>query len=220
LIFAIVLLVQLVAGNIGAIVDAAPEYQEKLQGLFVTLSVTAEKWLGAPLTIAELNSRVDIQFVLVRLVGALQAIAGDAFQIFLYVAFLLLEGSTLDKKINAFASTPERERAIKQTLKSIGRGRISGGSELGPVCLALDYGSLAAGPGQRPNHRRQRHRTESYRHIAQSEPGDHCACPVRVGRDLGRNRDDPECSDHGDCHDYSGPVPTYTPARGVDVAKW
>jgi len=121
LICAIVLLVQLVAGNIGSIVDAAPDYQDKLQGLFTTLSTTAEKRLGAPLTIAELNSRVDIQFVLVRLAGALQAIAGDAFQIFLYVAFLLLEGRTLDKKIKAFASTSEREQAIKQTLKSIGR---------------------------------------------------------------------------------------------------
>ncbi len=118
---AIVLLVQLVAGNIGAIVNAAPDYQEKLQGLFQSLSAAAEKWLGAPLTIAELNSRVDVQFVLVRLAGAMQAIAGDAFQIFLYVAFLLLEGSTLDIKIKAFAATPEREQAIKQTLRSIGR---------------------------------------------------------------------------------------------------
>jgi AI-2 transport protein TqsA len=118
---AIAILVQLVAGNVGAIVDAAPEYQEKLQGLFATLTAAAEKILGTPLTIAELNDRVDVQAILLRLAGALQSIAGDAFQIFLYVAFLLLESSTLDVKIKAFADTQQREEAIKATLKAIGR---------------------------------------------------------------------------------------------------
>lgn len=118
---AIAILVQLVAGNVGAIAEAAPEYQQKLQGLFAALNTAAEKVLGAPLTITELNDRVNVQAILLRLAGALQSIAGDAFQIFLYVAFLLLESSTLDVKIKAFADTPQREQAIKTTLKAIGR---------------------------------------------------------------------------------------------------
>ena len=117
----IAVLVQLVAGNINAIVDAAPGYQEKLQGLFLDLRTTTERWLGTSLTIANLNENVDFQAAILRLAGALQSIASNTFQIFLYVAFLLLEAQTFDLKIRAFASTPEREKAIKGTLNSIGR---------------------------------------------------------------------------------------------------
>lgn len=118
---AVAMVVQLVAGNVGAIAEAAPSYQQKLQSLFTDLQSTAEKLLGAPLTIAELNERVDIQATILRLVGAIQSIASNTFLIFLYVAFLLLESRTLDLKIKAFATTPEREAAIKSTLTSIGR---------------------------------------------------------------------------------------------------
>ena len=117
----IVVLVQLVAGNISAIVDAAPSYQAKLQTFFADLQALAERFIGTPLTIAELNERIDFQSAVVRLVGALQSIASNTFQIFLYVAFLLLESRTLDLKIKAFASTTEREQAIKSTLTAIGR---------------------------------------------------------------------------------------------------
>ena len=117
----IAVLVQLVAGNVNAIVDAAPAYHAKLQTLFLDLRSTVERWIGTPITIAELNERIDFQSAVLRLVGALQSIASNTFQIFLYVAFLLLESRTLDLKIKAFASTPEREYAIKSTLTAIGR---------------------------------------------------------------------------------------------------
>ncbi|MDG2243538.1 MAG: AI-2E family transporter [Rhodospirillaceae bacterium] len=121
LIIFIALLVQLVAGNVNAIVDAAPAYQEKLQALFSDLKARMEQWFGMTLTIAELNERIDFQSAVLRLVGALQSIASNTFQIFLYVAFLLLESRTIDLKIKAFASTTEREQAIKSTLFTLGR---------------------------------------------------------------------------------------------------
>jgi predicted PurR-regulated permease PerM len=121
LIIFIALLVQLVAGNVNSIVDAAPAYQEKLQALFSDIKLRMEQWFGMKLTIAELNERVDFQSAVLRLVGALQSIASNTFQIFLYVAFLLLESRTIGLKIKAFASTPEREQAIKSTLFTIGR---------------------------------------------------------------------------------------------------
>lgn len=114
-------LVQLVAGNVNAITEAAPEYQNKLQGLLDDVRGTAERWLGMELTIAELNENINFQAVVLRLVGALQSVASNTFQIFLYVAFLLLEAQTFDRKIKAFASTPEREAAIQATLEAIGR---------------------------------------------------------------------------------------------------
>lgn len=121
LIIFLTVLVQLVAGNVNAIVDAAPGYQEKLQALFVGFTTSIEQWFGTTLTITALNENIDFQSTVLRLVGALQSIASNTFQIFLYVAFLLLESRTIDLKIKAFASTTERENAIKSTLSSIGR---------------------------------------------------------------------------------------------------
>jgi predicted PurR-regulated permease PerM len=120
LIMFLTVLVQLVAGNIDTIVDAAPAYQEKLQALFVSFTASIELWFGTNLTITALNDNIDFQSTVLRLVGALQSIASNTFQIFLYVAFLLLEIRTIDLKIKAFASTPERENAIKSTLSAIG----------------------------------------------------------------------------------------------------
>ena len=120
LLLLIVILVQLVAGNINSIIDAAPAYQEKLQELFSNLQRVVDKWLGTSLTIGSLRENIDVQAGILRLAGALQSIASNTFQIFLYVAFLLLEAQTFDLKMKAFASTPEREAAIKRTLNSIG----------------------------------------------------------------------------------------------------
>ena len=117
----IAILVQLVAGNVNAIAEAAPEYQAKLQTLFGGLISNVEQWLGTTVTIADLSESIDFQAAVLRLVGALQSIASKTFQIFLYVAFLLLEAQTFDLKVRAFASTPEREKAIKETLNAIGR---------------------------------------------------------------------------------------------------
>lgn len=117
----VAIIVQLVAGNVSAIAEAAPIYQKKLQTLFLDTQTTFESLIGSPLTIAELNERIDIQSVILRLVAAIQSIAGNAFLILLYVVFLLLESRTFDLKVKAFASTPERERAIKATLATIRR---------------------------------------------------------------------------------------------------
>lgn len=118
---AVAIIVQLVAGNVGAIAEAAPVYQQKLQALFAEVQTVVERLIGAPLTIAELNDRIDFQGVILRLVAAIQSIAGNTFLIFIYVVFLLLESRTFDLKVKAFAPTPQREAAIKQTLATIGR---------------------------------------------------------------------------------------------------
>jgi len=117
----IAVLVQMVAGNINAIADAAPEYQAKFSALSQNTRNTVEKWLGTSITFASLTEEIDFQSTILRVAGALRSIASNTFLIFLYVAFLLLESQTLDPKIRAFASTPEREAAIKTTLTAIGQ---------------------------------------------------------------------------------------------------
>ena len=121
LLFLITLLAQLVAGNINAIAAAAPEYQEKFSELSQDARSTVENWIGTSITFASLTEDIDFQTTILRMAGALRSIASNTFLIFLYVTFLLLESQTLDPKIKAFASTPEREAAIRGTLTSIGR---------------------------------------------------------------------------------------------------
>ncbi len=121
LLILIALLVQMVAGNINAIADAAPEYQAKFRDLSQDVRSTIERWIGTSITFASLTEDINFQSTVLRLIGALQSIAGNTFLIFLYVAFLLLESQTFDPKIKAFASTPQREAAIRETLNAIGR---------------------------------------------------------------------------------------------------
>ena len=113
-------LVQIVADNIGQIVNEAPNYQNKLQVIFNKLVVNLEALIGNTLTITELNNQINFQAAILSVVGALQGIAGNTFQIFLYVAFLLLETSTLHLKIRAFAKNDDQEIKINNILKVIG----------------------------------------------------------------------------------------------------
>ena len=108
-------LVQIVADNIGQIVNEAPNYQNKLQVIFNKLVVNLEALIGNTLTITELNNQINFQAAILSVVGALQGIAGNTFQIFLYVAFLLLETSTLHLKIRAFAKNDDQEIKINNT---------------------------------------------------------------------------------------------------------
>ena len=117
----IAVLVQMVAGNINAIANAAPEYQARFSNLSQDMMVAFEEWFGTSITFASLTEDIDFQSMILNVAGALKSIASSTFLIFLYVAFLLLESQTLDPKIKAFASTPEREAAIRKTLTSIGR---------------------------------------------------------------------------------------------------
>lgn len=117
---AISILVQLVAGNLNAIVDAAPEYQKNLQLNSKNTITKIETWLGAKITIANLTESINIQKLVISIAGALRDIAASTFQIFLYVIFLILETRMLGVKIKAFASSKEQEQIIISTLKTIG----------------------------------------------------------------------------------------------------
>jgi predicted PurR-regulated permease PerM len=121
----IALLVQIVAGNIGAVVDAAPEYQERLQGLLDGINRFIAESLGQerPLSLASIVNELDLRAILGRFAGAFQAIAGSTVQIFAYVFFLLLEYGTADRKIKALFPDAGREAAVRATIAKIG-GRI------------------------------------------------------------------------------------------------
>lgn len=119
----IVLFVQLITGNIRAVVDAAPQYQERLQDLLLDINnaLTSTLPLSGPLTVTTLVEGFDLGALARGFAGALQSIAGNAFLILLYVAFLLLEYRTFDRKLAAMFPNAQRLERVQSTLVEIGR---------------------------------------------------------------------------------------------------
>ena len=119
----IALVIQLIAGNIRDVVDAAPQYQERLQDLLSGMNdaVASLIPLSGPLTFTTLIENFDLGAMARRFAGALQSIAGSAFLILLYVAFLLLEYRTFDRKLAAMFQNAGRLERVKSTMAEIGR---------------------------------------------------------------------------------------------------
>ena len=119
---AIAVLIQLVAGSVGGLIDAAPQYQQRLETAIAQANAALAAVLnrGQPITIAELLTRIDLKSFTIHVVGALQSVAGNTVQIFVYVAFLLLEAQTFDRKIAAMLPDRQREEAVRKTLQEIG----------------------------------------------------------------------------------------------------
>jgi predicted PurR-regulated permease PerM len=116
------LVVQIIAGNVRAVVEAAPQYQDRLQALLTQVTSFIASTLGQdkPLTLTTLLEEIDLRAVVGRFAGAFQAIAGNTFQIFAYVAFLLLESRFFDRKVKAMFPEARREAAVRATLSQIG----------------------------------------------------------------------------------------------------
>ena len=120
---AITLVIQVIAGNVRLVVDAAPQYQNRLQDLLSSINNAFASQLPweSHLTVTALLEGLNLRTLAGRLAGALQSIAGNAFLILLYVTFLLLEYRTLDHKLAAMFPHPERLEWVRATLAKIGR---------------------------------------------------------------------------------------------------
>ncbi|MGE4064036.1 MAG: AI-2E family transporter [Rhodospirillaceae bacterium] len=117
------LIVQIVASNISDVVEAAPQYQEQMEEMFAQASRFAADILNRdrPITMAALLQEINLRAVLERFVEAFQSIAANTFQILAYVTFLLLERRMFDRKLSLLFANPTREKAVRDTLQTIGR---------------------------------------------------------------------------------------------------
>ena len=118
----IAVMVQVAAGNIGDVVAAAPQYQERLQDFFTQGMALAARVLKLeePPTFTTLVREINLRALLERFAGAFQGIAANTFQVFAYVAFMLLELRTFDRKLKAIMPDPEREKSMRATLGVMG----------------------------------------------------------------------------------------------------
>jgi len=116
-------LVQLVADNIRDVVNAAPQYQARFEALAATANRTLAESFGVdkPITMTSVLTQIDLRSVLARVAAAFQSIAANTAQILVYVAFMLLEVQTFDRKITAMFPDEEREKSLRATLHQIGR---------------------------------------------------------------------------------------------------
>jgi len=124
LIFLLVIagMVQIAAGSIREVVAAAPGYQDRLQDFFtqgMALAARILKLEEAP-TFTTLVREINLRALVERFAGAFQGIAANTFQVFAYVAFMLLELRTFDRKINAIVTDPTREKNLRATLSAMG----------------------------------------------------------------------------------------------------
>jgi AI-2 transport protein TqsA len=115
-------MVELVAENIRAVVAAAPTYQSRLQDLIDGISQeAAARFHGRQITFASLLDQVDLRSLTAAIVGAFRSIAARTVQIVLYVAFLLIELRTFDRKLLALSGGGDHERAARAMLQQIGK---------------------------------------------------------------------------------------------------
>ena len=123
LLLVIAITVQLAAGNISEVAEAAPRYQARLQDMFTQGMAFAAQTLKLkePPTFTALVAQIDLGIWVERFAAALQSIAADTFQVVAYVAFLLLELQTFDRKLKAVITDPGREQKVRATLNAMGR---------------------------------------------------------------------------------------------------
>ncbi|MDJ0950282.1 MAG: AI-2E family transporter [Alphaproteobacteria bacterium] len=107
---AALLMVEVVSRSIAAVAAAAHVYQKNLERLITDVSM----WLGfekVPTT-AEIVDRIDLEALATALAGSAASFAMTFTVVLFYVAFLLVEQKSFDKKIAATIPDPKRRRHL------------------------------------------------------------------------------------------------------------
>lgn len=116
-------MVQVIAGNVSDAVDAAPQYQARLEAVLGQINQLLASVVNRqqPLTLTAIMQQLDLSTAAGKFAGALQAVVGNTFEILLYVVFVLLERRAFDLKLSAMFPDPARERRLRKIIEEIGR---------------------------------------------------------------------------------------------------
>lgn len=111
-------MVELIALNVDAVMEAAPEYQRNFEERMRSLYA----WLGIEqaFSIAQLTEAINLRELLTNLGTSLTGLVANGGIILIYLVFLFLEQSTLDRKIAALMHDQAKEKRIRRLLKKIG----------------------------------------------------------------------------------------------------
>jgi AI-2 transport protein TqsA len=111
--------VRLIVSNVGAVSAAAPVYEANLLALLPR--VAGALGLPPPQSLGELVGQVDLEAWIRSVSSALAAFAGSVGLVALYVAFLLLEQETFDRKVDALFRAPDEAASVRKLLGHIER---------------------------------------------------------------------------------------------------
>ncbi|MSO73050.1 MAG: AI-2E family transporter [Rhodospirillaceae bacterium] len=122
LLIVLVGLVELIAGNIGLAVEAAPLYQTRFEQLLSDLNNVLAASFGRKegLSLTSVVEQIDLRSLAGKFAAALQSVVANTFEIAIYVVFALLEHRTLDRKLTAVFPEPGPQQTVRAALGQIG----------------------------------------------------------------------------------------------------
>lgn len=103
--------------NIVEVTQAAPRYQENLQGLVHDVSVLLG--MAGPIDLEEMIRQISIKDLVPEVAAAVSSLVGQAGLILVYTLFLLIEQRRFDAKLHVLFPDPEREAWIRTILGRI-----------------------------------------------------------------------------------------------------
>ncbi len=117
ILFMIGLVVEIISGNIAAVGQAAPSYQENVERLIAkAMKISGLEQMP---TIGQVIEQFDMRALIKAVAGAAASVAGNAGLIVIYVMFLLIEQGSFDRKIDALFPEGERRATVHEVLADI-----------------------------------------------------------------------------------------------------
>lgn len=119
IVVALILVVDLIVTNVSAVSAAAPSYEANLLALLPR--VTEFFGLPAPPPLSQFVQEIDLDVWIRSISATLSAFVGNIGLVALYVAFLLFEQGSFDRKIDALFPSPAKSAAVRKLLGHIER---------------------------------------------------------------------------------------------------
>ncbi len=114
---AVWLVIDLIVSNVGAVSASASIYEANLQVLLPRLA--ASLGLPPPESLSQLVGEFDLDVLIRSVAATLASFAGSIGVVGLYVAFMLLEQASFDRKIDALFPAPNRAATVRAVLGDI-----------------------------------------------------------------------------------------------------
>jgi AI-2 transport protein TqsA len=110
----------LIVMSIADVTNAAPRYEENLQKALPQIIALVPGMDEVP-TLRQLLGEIDLEAVVGTITGALTTLVGSAGLLFIYLAFILFEQETFDRKIDVLFPDGQRAADVRAMLTNIDR---------------------------------------------------------------------------------------------------
>lgn len=114
-------LARLIAANVAQVVQAAPTYQANLESFILRIAdlLDVEGLPSLQQIRQELTASISLQGLVGELVAILSSMVTGFFVVIIYVAFILVERTAVEEKLNKLTGSPEEAEQLQETLRRI-----------------------------------------------------------------------------------------------------